>query len=80
MRGMKKQSTSRGKLVGSDRQVNTRTLGKVGRCLRYQVLLTVFALDILGLGAGHVHVCGVRAVLQQVMEGVQVVRLRSGWE
>lgn len=53
-------------------------LGRVGGLLRYQVLLTLFALDILGLGAGHVNICGVGAVLQQVMEGVQVVRLRSG--
>lgn len=60
--------------------MNTGTLGKVGGLLRYQVLLTLFALDILGLGAGHVNVSGVGAVLQQVVEGVQVIRLRSGWE
>ena len=47
--------------------------GVRGGLLRYQVLLTLLALDVLGLGAGHVHVCGVRAVLQQVVEGVQVV-------
>lgn len=53
--------------------------GGVGGLLRYQVLLTLFALDILGLGAGHVHVCGEGLVLQQVMKGVQVVRLEAIW-
>lgn len=52
-------------------------LGKVGGLLRYQVLLTLFALDVLRLGAGHVNICGVGTVLQQVMEGVQIIRLRS---
>lgn len=50
-------------------------LGKVGGLLRYQVLLTLFALDVLRLGTGHVNICGVGPVLQQVVEGVQVVRL-----
>lgn len=57
---------------------NSGTLGSVGGLLRYQVLLTLLALDILGFGAGHVNICGVGAVLQQVMEGIQVIRLR--WE
>lgn len=46
--------------------------------LRYQVLLTLLALDILGLGTGHVNISGVGTVLQQVVEGIQVIRLRSG--
>lgn len=61
------------------------TVGHVGsrrRLLRDQVLLTLFALDVLGLGAGHGHVGGEGLVVQQVVEGVQVVRLVvvGGWE
>lgn len=40
------------------------TLGGVGGLLRYQVLLTLLALDIFGLGAGHVNICGEGAVFQ----------------
>ena len=49
--------------------------------LRDQVLLALLALAVLGLGAGHADVCGVRPLIQQVVEGVQVVRLsgRAGW-
>lgn len=46
--------------------------------LRDQVLLALLAVDVLGLGAGDADVCGVGALLQQVVERVQVVRLRSG--
>lgn len=46
--------------------------------LRYQVLLTLLALGILGLGAGQVNICSERAVIQQVVEGIQIVRLRFG--
>lgn len=62
------------------------TPGHVGsrrRLLRDQVLLTLFALDVLGLGAGHGHVGGEGLVVQQVVEGVQVVLLVVvvvGWE
>lgn len=52
--------------------------GRGGVVLRYQVFLALLALDVLGLGTGHVHVSGVGSVLQQVMEGIQVVRLREG--
>lgn len=59
---------------------NAGALGRVGGLLRYQVLLTLLALAILRLGAGHGNICGVGAVIQQVMEGVQVIRLRLGWK
>lgn len=52
--------------------------GTEGGLLRYQVLLTLFALDILGLGAGNVNICGVGAVFQQVMKRIEVVLLRLG--
>lgn len=54
--------------------------GRGGGLLRYQVLLTLLALAVLGLGTGHVDVSGVRAVLQQVVEGIQVVGLDGGRE
>jgi len=47
-----------------------------GGLLRDQVLLALLAVGVLGLGAGHVDVSGVGALVQQVVEGVQVVRLR----
>lgn len=56
------------------------TLGGVGGFLRYQVLLTLFALGVLGLGAGHVDIGGVGAIVQQVMEGIQVVLQERGGE
>lgn len=62
-----------GQVTGGGGQVTH--IGRRRRLLRDQVLLTLFALDILGLGAGHVHVGGEGLVVQQVVEGVQVVRL-----
>lgn len=46
--------------------------------LRYQVLLTLLALDVLGFGAGHAHVRGEGTVLQEIVEGIQVIGLREG--
>lgn len=67
------QSMSVGKQVGLGSWMNTRMLGRIGGLLRNQVLLTLFALDILGLRAGHVNIGGVGAVLQQVVEWIQVI-------
>lgn len=52
--------------------------GRGGGRLRYQVLLRLLALEEFGLGARHVDVCGVGAVIQEVVEGVEVVRLWDG--
>lgn len=52
--------------------------GRGGGRLRYQVLLRLLALEEFGLGARHVDVCGVGAVVQEVVEGVEVVRLWDG--
>lgn len=52
--------------------------GRGGGRLRYQVLLRLLALQVFGLRARHVDVCGVGAVVQEVVEGVEVVRLWDG--
>lgn len=52
------------KQVGSGGWENTGMLGKVGGLLRYQVLLTLFALDVLRLGAGHINIRGIGTVLK----------------
>lgn len=52
--------------------------GRGGGRLRYQVLLCLLALEEFGLGARHVDVCGVGAVVQEVVEGVEVIRLWDG--
>lgn len=52
-------------------------LKREGGLLRYQVLLTLFALDVLGLVARHVNICGIGAVVQEVVEWVQVILLRG---
>lgn len=68
MRG--KRGMSGEQQLGLDGWVHSGMLGRKGGLLRYQVLLTLFALDILGLGTGHVNICGVGALLQQVVEWV----------
>lgn len=70
MKGIKQTWLGQSKWVQEERE---------GGSLRYQVLLTLFALGILGLGAWHVYISGVGAILQQVMEGVQIIRLRRRW-
>lgn len=44
--------------------------------LRYQVLLALLALRVLGLGARDGHLPRVPSVFQSVLEGVQVLRLQ----
>lgn len=56
----------------------TGALARVGGFLRYQILLTLFALDILGLWTLYVNICTEGAVLKQVMEGIQVIWLLLG--
>lgn len=48
------------------------------RLLRYQVLLALLTLQVLDLRTGHVDLCGVGAIVQEVVERIQVVRLRRG--
>lgn len=45
--------------------------------LRYQVLLALFALSVLGLGAVHGDIIRVTSLLQQLLERVQVIRLEE---
>lgn len=52
--------------------------GKGRDSLRYQVLLTLLALDVLGLGAWDVNICGEGSILQQIVEGIQIIRLKRG--
>lgn len=70
---MKKEIKSEGK---AEHEWDEASWGQVRRgqgFLRYQVLFTLLALDVLGLGAGHVDIRV--AILQQVVERIQIVRL-----
>ena len=59
---------------GKSREGQAETLSLL--CLRYQVLFAFFAGGELRLRAWDVDVAGVGTLVQNVLEGVQVIRLQ----